>query len=86
MPNLKAVMVSYGDFHQMRKPRERAMKQGLRSFLGLPEGVRVYLDNAPDDYTKLVSPLPDDVQFLTKLASLAGDANAQQASAYLAAK
>jgi len=38
-------MVSYGDFHKMRKPRERAMKQGLRIFLGLPDGVRVFLDN-----------------------------------------
>src|SRR5260221_204345 len=41
----------------------------LAKKLGYKPGFRIYLDNAPDDYTKLVSPLPDDVQFLTKLAN-----------------
>lgn len=45
LANLKAVMVSYADFHQLRKQRTRAMDQGLRAFLGLPDGIRVYLDN-----------------------------------------
>ena len=39
----------------------------LAQKLGYKPGFRVHLDNAPDDYVQLVSPLPDDVQFLIKL-------------------
>ena len=45
LPNLGAVMVSYGEFHQLASQRKSAMKLGLRSFLGVPENVRVFLDN-----------------------------------------
>ena len=47
LPALRAVMVSYAEFHAMPWLRERAMKMGLRKFLGIPPGspVRVYLDN-----------------------------------------
>jgi 7-cyano-7-deazaguanine tRNA-ribosyltransferase len=38
-------MVSYGDFHQMRARRTAAMKAGLHEFLGVPDGVQVFLDN-----------------------------------------
>src|SRR6266849_566945 len=41
----------------------------LAQKLGYKPGFRVYLDNAPDEYAQLVSPLPDDVQFLAKLTS-----------------
>jgi hypothetical protein len=41
----------------------------LAKKLGYKPGYRVYLDNAPDDYAQLVSPLPEDVQILAKLAS-----------------
>jgi 7-cyano-7-deazaguanine tRNA-ribosyltransferase len=42
---LRAVMASYADLDQMPKSRRDAMKQGLHAFLGVPEGVQVYLDN-----------------------------------------
>jgi hypothetical protein len=45
IPDLAAVMVSYGEFHQMQSRRTAAMKLGLRAFLGIPEGIDVYLDN-----------------------------------------
>jgi 7-cyano-7-deazaguanine tRNA-ribosyltransferase len=42
---LSGVMVSYGELHQMRSCRRAAMEQGLRKFLGVPDQVKVYLDN-----------------------------------------
>lgn len=45
IPSLSAVMVSYGEFHQMQARRTAAMKVGLRAYLGIPEGIEVYLDN-----------------------------------------
>lgn len=45
IPELQAVMVSYADFHQMPERKRRAMEQGLRTYLGVPESVKVYLDN-----------------------------------------
>jgi 7-cyano-7-deazaguanine tRNA-ribosyltransferase len=38
-------MVSYADFHRMPAQRRAAMEQGLRAYLGLSEGTRIYLDN-----------------------------------------
>jgi tRNA-guanine family transglycosylase len=38
-------MVSYADFHAMPARRKAAMEQGLRTYLAVPEGVRIYLDN-----------------------------------------
>jgi 7-cyano-7-deazaguanine tRNA-ribosyltransferase len=45
LPNLKAVMVSYGEFHQLPARRQAAMDFGLHPWLGVPDGVKVYLDN-----------------------------------------
>jgi 7-cyano-7-deazaguanine tRNA-ribosyltransferase len=45
LPDLQAVMVSYSDFHQMPAQKHRAMDKGLHEYLGVPEGVKVYLDN-----------------------------------------
>lgn len=45
LPSLKAVMVSYADFHQMPARMKQAMKMGLHAYLGVPEGTQVYLDN-----------------------------------------
>jgi 7-cyano-7-deazaguanine tRNA-ribosyltransferase len=45
LPELGAIMVSYGEFHQLPSRRRAAMKVGLRSFLGVPDHVRVFLDN-----------------------------------------
>ena len=45
LPALRAVMVSYADFHSHPRMRERAMAQGLRKFLNAPKKVRIYMDN-----------------------------------------
>ncbi len=45
IPDLAAVMVSYGEFHQMQARRKAAMEQGLRKYLGVPKGIKIYLDN-----------------------------------------
>jgi 7-cyano-7-deazaguanine tRNA-ribosyltransferase len=45
LPSLQAVMVSYGEFHQMPTQMEKAKKVGLREFLGIPQHIAVYLDN-----------------------------------------
>ena len=45
IPDLRAVMVSYADFHKMQARRKQAMKVGLRAYLGVPKGVEIYLDN-----------------------------------------
>jgi 7-cyano-7-deazaguanine tRNA-ribosyltransferase len=45
IPALKAVMVSYAEFHQMPARREKAKSVGLRKYLGVPKGVRIFLDN-----------------------------------------
>jgi len=45
LPSVRAVMISYADFHYFRTGRLEAMGVGLRSYLGIPEGVRIYLDN-----------------------------------------
>jgi len=43
--SLRAVMVSYGDFHQMPSQRKKAQEVGLHRYLGVPRRVKVYLDN-----------------------------------------
>jgi hypothetical protein len=45
LAGLRAVMVSYADFHKMPARRRRAMDLGLRAYLGVPDGTAVYLDN-----------------------------------------
>ena len=45
IPTLKAVMVSFAEFHQMQARRTAAMKAGVRAYLGIPKRVAVYLDN-----------------------------------------
>lgn len=45
LPHLRAVMVSYADFHKMPARRTAAMEVGLREYVGAPEGTKVYLDN-----------------------------------------
>ncbi|MGH9932119.1 MAG: hypothetical protein ACREA9_23195, partial [Pyrinomonadaceae bacterium] len=42
---LSAVMVSYGEFHQMPKQMEKAKELGLREYLGVPDETSVFLDN-----------------------------------------
>jgi hypothetical protein len=43
--DLRAVMVSYAEFHQRTRARQAAMEQGLRAYLGIGPKVAVYLDN-----------------------------------------
>jgi len=38
-------MVSYAEFHQMPGRMEKAKSLGLRKYLGVPKGVRIFLDN-----------------------------------------
>jgi 7-cyano-7-deazaguanine tRNA-ribosyltransferase len=45
IPALKALMVSYAEFHQMQARRTAAMKVGLREYLRVPKSIDVYLDN-----------------------------------------
>lgn len=45
LPNLKAVMVSYADFHKAPLRRKWAMERGLHAYLGVPDNVKIYLDN-----------------------------------------
>lgn len=45
LPHLRAIMVSYADFDSMPIRRQAAMQDGLRSYLGVPVGVKIYLDN-----------------------------------------
>ena len=43
LPALRAVMVSYAEFHRKPGARRAAMEQGLRRYLGVPTGVDIYL-------------------------------------------
>src|SRR5437870_1439691 len=45
LPSLRGVMVSYGEFHQMPARMEKAKDCGLRTYLGVPKNISVYLDN-----------------------------------------
>ncbi|MGH2517880.1 MAG: hypothetical protein ACRDHP_19715 [Ktedonobacterales bacterium] len=45
LPELCAVMISYADFDKMPASRRKAMDVGLHEYLGVPEYVRIYLDN-----------------------------------------
>lgn len=45
LPDLRAVMISYADFHRRRSWRDAAMSVGLRGYLGVPDDVRIFLDN-----------------------------------------
>lgn len=45
LPDLRAVMVSYAEFHRMPARKRAAMELGLHTYLGLPQQTKVYLDN-----------------------------------------
>lgn len=45
LPALTAIMVSYADFHKMPTRRRKAMDQGLHNYLGVPNHIKIYLDN-----------------------------------------
>jgi len=58
LPDLKAVMVSYAEFHQMRAMRRRAMEQGLHASLGIPKRVKIFLDNGAFYFSRNQSATP----------------------------
>lgn len=45
LPDVRAVMVSYAEFHRMPAQRRAAMDLGLREYLGVSEDTKIYLDN-----------------------------------------
>jgi 7-cyano-7-deazaguanine tRNA-ribosyltransferase len=45
LPNLRAVMVSYADFHRMPTQRRAAMELDLHAYLGVSKRVKLYMDN-----------------------------------------
>lgn len=45
LKNLEAVMISYAEFDQKLAKRRKAMEQGLHTFLGVSEKIKIYLDN-----------------------------------------
>ncbi|MEW5869059.1 MAG: hypothetical protein AB1894_07270 [Chloroflexota bacterium] len=45
LQDLKAVMVSYGDFFKSPTTRKKAMDEGLHTFLEIPDSMKIYLDN-----------------------------------------
>lgn len=68
LPGLQAVMVSYADFHKMPAQRRQAMELGLRAYLGVPEGIAVYLDNGAFHFAsqKGGAPLDEYEEFVEK--------------------
>jgi hypothetical protein len=68
IPGMAAVMVSYGEFHQMQTRRTAAMKVGLRAYLGIPEGIEVYLDNGAFFFGSMPgdAPLAEYEEFVEK--------------------
>jgi 7-cyano-7-deazaguanine tRNA-ribosyltransferase len=45
VPSLQAVMISYGEFHQLPKQMRKAKEIGLRQYLDVPEEIKIFLDN-----------------------------------------
>jgi 7-cyano-7-deazaguanine tRNA-ribosyltransferase len=45
LPNLHAVMLSYADFHQQPGLAFAVKRDGIRSWLGVPDHVQVFIDN-----------------------------------------
>jgi 7-cyano-7-deazaguanine tRNA-ribosyltransferase len=58
LPDLRAVMISYADFHQAPLRRKAAMQQGLHAYLGVPAHVTIYLDNGAFYFLKRAGEMP----------------------------
>lgn len=67
LPDLKAVMVSYAEFHRMRAMRRRAMERGLHASLGIPKRIKIYLDNGAFYFSrnKLATSVKEYEEFVT---------------------
>jgi 7-cyano-7-deazaguanine tRNA-ribosyltransferase len=44
LPDLKAVMVSYAEIHQMQKMRRKMMDEGIHSALNIPSNIQIFLE------------------------------------------
>lgn len=66
LPELEAVMVSYAQFHQSPTRRARAIKDNLHASLGIPEHVKIYLDNGAFKFSRVGGEVPreDYVEFV----------------------
>ena len=60
LPNVNAVMVSYAQFHESPTRRDRAIKGGLHTSLGIPEDVKIYLDNGAFRFSRAGGEVPRD--------------------------
>lgn len=58
LPNLRAIMVSYADFHAMPTRRRTAMEQGLHTFLAVPQHIKIYLDNGAFSFLSRTGSVP----------------------------
>lgn len=68
LPALSAVMVSYADFHRMPARRYKAMEQGLHAYLGVPDSMKIYLDNGAFYFLKRDGGTPKEAyeEFVTQ--------------------
>lgn len=66
LPQVKAMMVSYADFHRSRAKRKQAMDKGLREYLGVQPDMLVCLDNGSFAFWRhgLERPVEEYVQFV----------------------
>jgi 7-cyano-7-deazaguanine tRNA-ribosyltransferase len=60
LADLRAVMVSYADFHALRFRRRKAMELGLHRYLGIPRRVKIYLDNGAFCFMKREGEVPQE--------------------------
>lgn len=58
LPDLRAVMLSYSDFHHHPVQRRKAIAVGLHRWLGLPEHIKVYLDNGAFSFLRRAGETP----------------------------
>lgn len=58
LPELRAVMVSYGEFHRMPAQTRAAMEKGIHAFLGAPPQIAVYLDNGAFSFLRAGGEVP----------------------------
>lgn len=59
LPQLQAVMISYADIATQSLQRKRAMDQGLRAFLGVPDHIRIFLDNGAFYFIGKIGHVPE---------------------------
>lgn len=69
IPGVRAIMVSYSEFHRMPSCRRKAMGEGIHNYLGIPRNVKVYLDNGAYYFSKHGGNVPvDEYEEFVKLA------------------